>query len=328
MTPRENPNLFGQGDAEHSLNEAIASGRLHHAWIISGVEGIGKATLAYRFARRLLAGTGQGLQMAPDHPVFRRVAAKTHADLLTVEREFDEKKKRWKKQISAESVRGIPGFLRLTPAEGGARVVIVDGAEDLNAASANALLKILEEPPARAVLILVTSAPGRLLPTLRSRCRQLKLLPLEDTAMEKTLTSIGKSVPREELQRLLRLSQGAPGRALMLLDEGGLKLADLVDEVLSDLAREKLNLRRAYAIADALREESAFDLFMGLLADQIANVAAGRTRPELARLRPAKSWAEIWAALVALTNETAFANMDRRQAAVAGIALLRGEPRK
>ena len=324
MTPRENPNLFGHDAAEAMLADAIAGGRLHHAWIFSGPEGIGKATLAYRFARRLLAGSGQGggLSIAPAHPVFRRVSAATHADLLTVEREWDDKKKRMKKQISADSARAVPGFLRLTAAEGGARVVIVDGAEDLNAASANALLKILEEPPPATVLILVTAAPGRLLPTLRSRCRQLKLLPIDDTAMRATLAAFGRDVPAADAARLLDLAQGSPGRALMLLADNGLKLAGLVDEVMNALPA--LDLRRGYAIADQLREEPAFDLFMGLLADQVAQVASGRARTSLRDARGDNAWAETWAALVALTYETGFANMDRRQAVVAGLALLRG----
>ncbi len=175
--PRENPNLIGHAPAEAAIRDALQGGRLHHAWLITGPEGVGKATLAYRFARALLAGAS-ALDMPASAPVFRRVAAGTHADLLTIEREWDEKKKRLKKQIAAETARMIPPFLHLTPAEGGWRVVILDGAEDLNPQSANALLKVLEEPPARAVLMLVCSAPGRLLPTIRSRCRHLALAPL------------------------------------------------------------------------------------------------------------------------------------------------------
>src|SRR5271163_1666370 len=126
--PRANPLLLGHPAAEATLAEAMRSGRLHHAWLLTGPEGVGKATLAFRFARRLFAGGAGSLEMDATHPVFRRVAAASHADLLTVEREWDEKKKRMKKNISADSVREIPGFLHLTPAEGGWRVVIVDGA--------------------------------------------------------------------------------------------------------------------------------------------------------------------------------------------------------
>jgi DNA polymerase-3 subunit delta' len=152
--------LIGHPRAEAAILDAMRGTRLHHAWLITGPEGVGKATLAFRFARRLLAGGTTSLDMPPDHPVFRRIAAGTHADLLTVEREWDEKKKRMKKTIAADTARAIPPFLHLTAAEGGFRVVIVDGAEDLNPQSANALLKVLEEPPPRAVLMLVCNAPA------------------------------------------------------------------------------------------------------------------------------------------------------------------------
>src|ERR1700737_4487361 len=171
--PRANPILLGHQAAERTLLDAMHQGRMHHAWLITGPEGIGKATLAFRFARRLLAGqegTADSLALDPTHPVFRRVVAGGHADLKTVERAIDEKTKRLKRDIAVKDVREINGFMALTPAEGGWRVAIVDGAEDLNQNSANALLKILEEPPSRAVLILVCSATGRLLPTIRSRC--------------------------------------------------------------------------------------------------------------------------------------------------------------
>ena len=156
--------------------DALRAGRMHHAWLITGPEGVGKATLAYRFARRLLAGqpAEESLRLDQAHPVFRRVAAASHADLLTVERVYDDRRKRMKTQFAVDDIRRINGFMSLTPAEGGWRVAIIDGAEELNQASANALLKVLEEPPPGAILLLVCSAVGRLLPTIRSRCRRLR----------------------------------------------------------------------------------------------------------------------------------------------------------
>src|SRR5471032_1811344 len=143
--PRASPILLGHDDAEATILDAMRAGRMHHAWLITGPEGVGKATLAYRFARRLLAGcpAADSLALDPANPVFRRVAAGSHADLQTIERVLNEKTKRMKTQIAVEDVRKINGFMRLTPAEGGWRVVVVDGAEELNLASANALLKIL-----------------------------------------------------------------------------------------------------------------------------------------------------------------------------------------
>jgi DNA polymerase-3 subunit delta' len=326
--PRENPNLIGHEAAERSLEAALSGGRLHHAWLITGPEGTGKATLAYRFARRLLAGGTGGLAIAPDHPVFHRVAAATHADLFTVEREWDDKKKRLKKNIAALDARQIPPFLHLTPAEGGWRVVIVDGAEDLNPHSANALLKILEEPPQRAVLMLVCAAPGRLLPTLRSRCRHLALTPLADTDLARAIGLYLPGLDPAGRTGLIALSQGSPGRALALAEQGGLAISGLVAEILAGLPES--GLQRAYEIADQLREEAAFDLFFGVLRAGIsAAVAAGLrgmadpVQARLAALRSPAAWGEIWSALTRLHDETGRFNLDRRQAVVAGLALLR-----
>ena len=152
--PRANPLLLGHAPAEAMILEAMAAGRMHHAWLITGPEGVGKATLAYRFARRLLAGRPEGpsLALEPSHPTFRRVAAGSHADMLTIEREYDPKRKRMRTTIAVDDVRRVVPFMHLTPAEGGWRVVVIDGAEEMNPASANALLKVLEEPPPRAVV--------------------------------------------------------------------------------------------------------------------------------------------------------------------------------
>ena len=180
LAPRENPILIGHGAAEAVFEEAVVAGRVHHAWLLTGPAGVGKATLAYRFARRLLAS---GDPNDPANPVFRRIAASSHADVLTLEREFNEKTKKMKTGIAVDQTRDVTGFMHLTPAEGGWRVVIVDGAEDMNPSAANALLKILEEPPRRAILFLTADAPGRLLPTIRSRCRRLQLNPLGEAEM-------------------------------------------------------------------------------------------------------------------------------------------------
>src|ERR1700730_8760597 len=189
--PRENPGLIGHDAAEAVLLQAFASNRLPHGLLITGPHGIGKATLAFRFARFLLshaAEQGGGALFAPssptslalptEHPVFRRVASSGHADLLTVERGIDPKRKRERTEIVGEDTRAIAAFLRLTPAEGAGRIVIVDTADEMNRNAANAVLKILEEPPDRAILILVSDNPGRLLPTIRSRCRPLSPPPV------------------------------------------------------------------------------------------------------------------------------------------------------
>ncbi|MCY4407885.1 MAG: DNA polymerase III subunit delta', partial [Rhodospirillaceae bacterium] len=177
--PRENPHLVGHEPAAGALVEAWGSGRLAHAWLIAGPRGIGKATLAYRFARFVLAGKEgiDGLTMAPEHPVFRRIAAGGHSDLAVIERGLGDRG-RLRAEIVVDDVRKANAFLSLTAGEGGWRVVIVDAADEMNRNAANALLKRLEEPPSRVLFLLVSHAPSRMPATLRSRCRLLSLAPL------------------------------------------------------------------------------------------------------------------------------------------------------
>jgi len=328
--PRANPHLFGHAPAARALAEAARAGRMHHAWLIAGPDGIGKATLAYRFARWLLAGGGAGdtLDLPHTHPTFRRVAAAAHADLFTVERTYDSKRKRLRTQIAVDDVRKIASFMSLTPAEGGWRVAIVDGAEDMNQNSANALLKILEEPPQRAILLLVTDAPGRLLPTIRSRCRRLTLDPLSDTEMHQALATYLPDTPEDERLRLATLAEGSPGRALLLAEEEGLKIAALVDTVLADLPN--LPPTRGYDIADALaRSDTGFAMFMDFLCAALAaavrEAARGRADPDqerLAALLPLATWSDLWQSLGRLRDETERFALDKRQALVQALSLL------
>jgi DNA polymerase-3 subunit delta' len=331
--PRANPLLLGHAAAETSLLEAMRSGRMHHAWLITGPDGVGKATLAYRFARHLLAGISADntLALDPSHPVFRRVAAGAHADLHTVELAYDEKRRRMRTQIAVEDVRGISAFMSLTPAEGGWRVAIVDAAEEMNQSSANALLKILEEPPRRAILLLVCAAPGRLLATIRSRCRRLRLDPLPPEAMEQLLSTYLPELSPDDRGRLVALADGSPGRALLLAQEEGLAIAGLVDEVLAALPG--LKPARAYAVADTLvRGENAFTNFMDLLRSGIAaavrDVVRGQgdeDQSRLVALRPLDAWGDVWHALTRLQDETERFNLDKRHAIVAGLQMLSGK---
>ena len=330
--PRANPILLGHEDAEATMLDALRTGRMHHAWLITGPEGVGKATLAYRFARRLLAGRSidDTLALDPTDPVFRRVAAASHADLLTVERAYDEKRKRMKTQIAVDDVRRINGFMSLTPAEGGWRVVVVDGAEELNQNSANALLKVLEEPPPRAILVLVCSAAGRLLPTIRSRCRRLRLSPLADETVARLLAGYLPELGADERGRLVTLAEGSPGRALTLADDEGLAVAAMVDKLLADMP--DIPLSRGYEIADALgRGETGFSTFMDLmragLAAAVRETVRGRADPDqqrLVALRPLDAWGELWQGLTKLQDETERFALDKRQAIVAWIGMLAG----
>ena len=164
------------GAMEQAFLDALERGRLHHAWLLAGPEGIGKATFAYRVARRLLGATAEPalglLGSKPDDPVCRQIMARAHPDLLVLQRDAEDGKTR--KGIPVDDARALPEFFAKTPAAGAYRVAIIDAADDLNANAANAVLKTLEEPPERGVLLLISHAPGSLLPTLRSRCRRLR----------------------------------------------------------------------------------------------------------------------------------------------------------
>jgi len=185
--PRETNVLFGHADAERILLDSYKSGRMPHAWVIGGERGIGKATLAYRLARFVLAHPdprtadvqqAASLAVTADHPVARRIAAQAQGDLLVLERTLNDKGK-LRQDIAVDDIRRSVVFFGSTAGEGGWRIAIVDAVDELNRFGANALLKVLEEPPERSLLLLVSHAPGRVLPTIRSRCRRLLLRPLK-----------------------------------------------------------------------------------------------------------------------------------------------------
>ena len=310
--------LAGHEAAEAMLVAEATTGRLHHAWLIAGPMGIGKATLAFRFARWLLAGRpGTRLDVADTGPVSRRVAAGTHADLLAIGRSFDEKRQRHRTEIVADDVRPIGDFLRRTAAEGGWRVVILDDADLLNRHAANALLKILEEPPPRTVLLLVSSSPGRLLPTIRSRCRLLRLAPLDPAQMMLALQRLLPEESEADRSLLAELAHGAPGRAVELAREDGIGLAklarDLLDGAASGIA--------GYDLVDRiLRKERGFATFLALLGDAISE----RTRRTTRRAEPESGtdWFATWQNLQRIRTDAERFNLDKRQALLSSLRLL------
>lgn len=239
IAPRENPHLFGHEAAEQKFIGDFTHGKLHHAYLITGPKGIGKATFAYRMARyilghgALLAKVEEGpslfgdmlpaapapaveLNMSAENPLFRRIATGSHTDLLTVTPLYDSKKGAEKATISIDEARKVPTFLSLTPAEGDWRVVIIDAVDQLTNQAANALLKILEEPPANALLFLVCHEPGSILPTIKSRCRQFILQPPARSEFEQTLQTIAPSIDITDYPALYALSYGSPGLAITL----------------------------------------------------------------------------------------------------------------
>ena len=329
LEPRANPDLIGHAEAAAALEAASRADRLHHAWLITGPEGVGKATLAYRFARFLLAGRPEGaapLHVPPESSVFRRIAAGAHADLLTIEAGTLQGDRKRNDVINVDAARLIPGFFALTAAEGGWRVVVVDGAELMMPPAANAILKVLEEPPPRAILLLVSSTPGRLLPTIRSRCRRLDLHPLGEEAMLPLLAQWLPAMGDAERRALVALAGGAPGRALQLA-EGGAAVQAMVADTLAAPTPA-----RAMQVADRLaadRGGAAFGLFFTLrrraLAEATAQAARGGSAPGWMAGRPLADWAGLWDRLGRLAEETERLNLDRKQAVLTGLSWLRPE---
>jgi DNA polymerase-3 subunit delta' len=327
---RGNPELLGHEAAAAALEQAARSGRLPHAWLVTGAPGIGKATLCYRFARWLLAGAADRpvrdgaapLWLAPEEPAFARVAAGAHADLRTVRPVPGESGTRL--AIRIEDVRNAIRFLTLTPAEGGWRVVVLEDAEATRAEQANALLKTLEEPPPRAVLLLTTAAPGRLLPTIRSRCRRLALNPLPPPEMERWLAGRLPELGAEGRARLAALAEGSPGRALALAEADALAIQAMVEEVLG--AAAKPDRRRWHALADGIaakRDGSAFVTLMALLRrainEGVREAARGGAVPGWLGPRSLAEWSTLWDRLGALAAETEALSLDRKQAVLTAL---------
>jgi DNA polymerase-3 subunit delta' len=279
--PRRAVDLAGHGQAEARLLQAHQSGKLHHAWLISGTRGIGKATLAYRFAKFLFhvpsaqsARAHNSLHIAPETPAFRQVAAGGHPGLLVIERAVDEKKKRLKTEIAVDDAREAQGFLGQTAAGGEWRVVVVDPADELNKSSANALLKLVEEPPKQAVFLIVCNQPGQLLRTIRSRCLHL---PLHRLGIDETVKVL-RGLPAEAMEagegdiaQAARLSRGSPGLAMQMIGSSG---AAAFAEFLK---RSKLSPATAVEIAAAFSgRESAEDYY--IFCDLLVGWAAEQAR--------------------------------------------------
>lgn len=354
LSPRENPLLKGHETAEVTLLEAMQSGRLAHAWILAGPRGIGKATLAYRFARYILTdGEAQGgglfrdtkvsMAIDEDGPVFRRVASGGHSDLFTVERTPNPTTKNLRTEIVVEDVRHTTEFLRLTPGEGAWRVIIVDAADEMNRASANAILKILEEPPPATLFLLVSHAPGRLLPTIRSRCRMLPLQPLEREVVIDLLTTYQPNLEEHERTMLAGLAGGSIGSAVALSEAGGLALYTEMVNLLINIS--SLNIDALHALGDRLARtgnSTAYETFSRMLSDWLSklvrSLASGLQIEEIVpgeveavaqfggTARLAQNLA-VWEKISHLLAQAESANLDRKQVVVSAFLALQAAVR-
>lgn len=320
--PAENPRLHGHADAIAMLTAAYRSGKMPHALLFSGPLGIGKATLAFHLAHHLLKNPDHRtapVELAvpdPDSAVFRQVAIGAHPSVMHLTRPANEKTKGFKTVLTVDEIRRVNRFLSMTSHDGAYRVVIVDPADDMNTSAANALLKNLEEPPSRTLFILIAHSPGGLLPTIRSRCQLVRLLPLEPRDLLTTLEGFDPPPPEgDEARRALVDRAGGSARmAILLTQYGGLEIAEATDRI----ARAKsFDVAAAHRLADAVAgRDSAiqFDIFNRHLLDMLAEAASDAARQgdgaRAARL------SDIWQETRIAISEAETYNLDRKQHAL------------
>jgi DNA polymerase-3 subunit delta' len=290
---------------------AIRNGKPPQAWLIAGPPGLGKATLAYRIARYLLkyGATAAGpadLSVPADDPVSRRISAQSHPCLLVVRRRTDDKGK-MPTELKVDEVRRIAPFFGMSAGDGGWRVAIVDTADEMNENAANALLKNLEEPPPKSLLMLLSDARGRLLPTIRSRCQRLDLRPLSEATLASELKKRLPNADKADREALARFAGGSLGLALKLADEGGLDLARQADTLLEQRLPDVPALiafgDRLYRIEDGLTD------FGGFLSAALAE----RIRARAQAGEGAERWLELWERLNETFAHAAEVNLDPRQ---------------
>ena len=319
--PRQTARLIGQTAAEQTFLAAYNHGRLHHGWLITGPRGAGKATLAWRMARFLLATPDpdggmfappppDSLDIPETHPIFNRTRALSEPRLFLLRRPWDDKAERLRAEITVDEVRRMKSYFALSAADGGQRVAIIDAVDDMNINAANALLKLLEEPPARVTLLLVSHQPDRLLPTIRSRCRALRLMPLSPIDLSDALTQAGGDVAPQDRTALAELAGGSVGAAFEMTNLDGMKLYTALIRLFATLPR--LDRQMALALADQGAKrgaEAQFDLIVSLIDLFLSRLARAGTLshlpPEAAkgeaalieRLSPNTQAARAWADL-------------------------------
>ena len=351
--PRANPRLLGHGEAERRLAEAAASGAIAGAWLIGGPQGIGKATLAYRLARHLMAGPqGVGLfadsvhdSLALDEadPVFTRVATGGHGDLLSIKLGVNEKSGKKRTQIDVESIRRMGPFFHQSAGEGGWRFALIDGAELMSTAATHAALKLIEEPPPRSVVVLVSHAPARLLPTIRSRCRKLHLQPLATEQVELLLADYLPDADPADRAVLARLAEGSPGRALELDALGGVGLYRELIGTLASLPH--LDAERLHGFAEKMgrygNEQACgtvLEFLSAWLARLVRSSAGNETPPayvtgeaelleRFANLPGLARWVDVWEKTARLRERAESLNLDRKQVLLAVFGALQAAAR-
>jgi DNA polymerase-3 subunit delta' len=321
--PRNTFDLVGHAAAEADFLEAFRESRLSQAWIIGGPEGVGKATLAWRMARFIFAHPEPGSPMvqqasdlfvSPEHPAAHRLSALSHGDLFLLRRAWNEKTKRLYTEIRVEDVRDAIDLFHHAAGEGGWRVAIIDAADDLNRAGANALLKMIEEPPPRSLFLIVAHRPARLLPTIRSRCRMLRLEPLGEADVGRVVRGLGKpwaDHEGDEVAAAAQRSGGSVRAALRLLDSGGLALTTRVEALFERLPH--VDWLKVHDLAEAVSKREATEDFETVLTS-VYDWLGQRVRGEAGAspVRRLARYSEVWEKIAEAARETEALNLDRR----------------
>jgi len=325
-TPEAQDQWYGEARAEEVLLDAYRSRRMHHAWLLTGPKGIGKATLAYRFARFAFAhpdpsapavAAAKTLAIPENNPAFRRVAARAHPNLLALERPYDEDRKRYRTELTVAEIRRTVSFFGSTAAETGWRIAIVDPADDMNPSAANALLKILEEPPARALFFVIGHVAGKLLPTIRSRCRRLDVSPLPPAAIEAAVLSRAPKTKKKDLALASQLADGSLRRAILLIEEEGIDTYRAMSALLAGLPDVDVPAMHAFADQVSGRgNDDAYHGFLELLRGWLARRVRRQPEPDGGSPAPGvplERWAQVWEKVQLSSEDAEEYNLDRKQ---------------
>ena len=357
--PRYTNQLFGHDAAERLFLEAVNQDRIHHGWLITGPKGIGKATFAWRLAKFLLSRNPgvttddgpslfgddgapedyQTLSLDEDDVVGSQVAAGGHGGLLLVERSLNDTTGKMRKDIVIGDVRKVTRFFSQTASEGGWRVAIVDAADEMNANAANALLKILEEPPEKSIILLIAHSPGKLLPTIRSRCRALPLTPLHMDSVRAVLAARFPEIETVELDAAAAMATGAPGKAIELVSRAG---TDLYRQMATTLvALPTVDMTQVHALAGklgAIKADAEYRLFtemftawlqrlirQSVTGEATQDVMAGESEQisRISAMARVDQWLELWDKVGHLISRADAVNLDRKQVIVSLFASLK-----
>ena len=326
LHPRRTYNLVGHRDAEKLFIKSLDSGRMHHGWLVTGVPGIGKATLAYRMIRYALGGKPllpNSLDVPKTDIVSQKLESLGHGNFKLIRIPYDYKTKKLRTEIPVNSIRELSDFFRSTAAEDNAlRVCLIDSADNLNLNSQNALLKLLEEPPARSLVILLSASPGRLLPTIRSRCIGLSLKSISDKEIESWLSS-RVNASQSVIDNVVSLSRGAPGKAISLYNN--------FDRVIKPLGRYLKGLSNVNSSLDfnlindlaLIKNRSARKLFWEALQDTLHSQAIhsctgdwkGAFEP-IKIIKTSEEWQLLWRKTVEMQQLETKLNMDKKTALI------------